>query len=375
MPAEPRSAYIHVPFCRHRCGYCDFAVIAGRDDLVSPYLAALATELAALGTPRPVDTLYFGGGTPSHLNAPELARLCDVVLAWHPLAPGAEWTVEANPETLTDDRLAVLAERGVTRVSLGVQSLNDAKLQALDRQHDGATAHAAVRRVQAAGMQVAVDLIFAAPHESLDDWRRDLADLIALEPDHASTYGLTWELGTAFTVARTRGALSPADEDLEAAMYAEAIDALAAAGFEHYEVSNFARPGRRSRHNETYWAGREYFAAGPGAARYVAGVRETNIRSTLGYLQRIEAGQSPVADREQLDPEAKARERLIFGLRRLEGVNRHEFAAATGYEIDALAGPAIARFVAAELLEDTGATIRLTRAGLFVSDALWPELL
>jgi oxygen-independent coproporphyrinogen-3 oxidase len=374
-PANPRSAYIHVPFCLHRCGYCDFAVIAGRDDLIEPFLTALAKELSWLGSPRPVETLYVGGGTPSHLPAAELARLCELLVQWHPPRPGCEWTVEANPETLTADRLAVLAERGVTRVSLGVQSFQDAKLTALDRRHDRAAAMAAVERVHAAGLQASVDLIFAAPEETIADWRRDLADAVALKPGHISTYGLTFESGTAFTVARTRGALHELDEELQRTMYAEAIDALAAAGFTHYEVSNFALPGRHSRHNEVYWAGSEYYAAGPGAARYVGGVRETNIRSTLGYLARVEAGDSPVADREELLPEARARERLVLGMRRLRGVDKREFAAASGFEVDALAGPPIKKFAAAGLLNDSPTNVRLTREGLFVSDGLWPELL
>jgi oxygen-independent coproporphyrinogen-3 oxidase len=374
-PADPRSAYIHVPFCLHRCGYCDFAVIAGRDDLIEPFLAALAKELNGLGTPRPVETLYVGGGTPSHLPAPELARLCELLIKWHPPLPDCEWTVEANPETLTADRLAVLAEYGVNRISLGVQSFQDTKLTALDRRHHGAAAFAAVERVHAAGLQASVDLIFAAPGESLADWQRDLGAAVTLKPSHISTYGLTFESGTAFTVARARGSLNELDEELQRSMYAEAIDVLAAAGFTHYEVSNFAQPGQHSRHNEVYWAGSEYYAAGPGAARYVSGVRETNIRSTLGYLARVAAGESPVADREELAPEAKARERLVLGLRRLRGIDKREFAAASGYEVDALAGPAIQKFAAAGLLDDSPANVRLTREGLFVSDALWPELL
>jgi oxygen-independent coproporphyrinogen-3 oxidase len=374
-PLPPRAAYIHVPFCRHRCAYCDFAVIAGRDDLIEPYLTALATELSWLGEPRPVDTLYFGGGTPSQLTAPQLGRMCDLAAAWHPLAPGGEWTVEANPETLTPDRLDTLASRGVTRISLGLQSLNDAKLRALDRLHTSEMAVAAVRAVQAAELQVSIDLIFAAPAESLTTWQGDLDDAIDLQADHVSTYGLTFEPGAAFTFKRDRGAIVELDEELQRAMYAASIDALAAAGFEHYEVSNFARPGRRSRHNSVYWAGEEYFAAGPGAARYVAGVRETNIRSTLGYLQRVSAGQSPVAEREQLTPEARARERLVFGLRRSEGVAKRQFAAVTGYTIERLASKEIKKFIDLGYLEEAGDFLRLTREGLYISDALWPELL
>src|SRR5262245_27128391 len=211
LPPGPRSAYIHVPFCRHRCGYCDFAVIAGRDDLVPAYLSALGKELERLGRPRPVDTLYFGGGTPSHLAPADLEGLIHTVRTWHPTTPTYEWTVEANPESLDDRRVETLAKAGVTRISLGVQSFNDAKLRVLDREHDRDAAINAVRRVQRAGPQVAIDLIFAATGETRDDWRRDVADAVALAPDHVSTYGLTFESGTAFTVARNRGSLVEVD--------------------------------------------------------------------------------------------------------------------------------------------------------------------
>jgi oxygen-independent coproporphyrinogen-3 oxidase len=372
---RPRSAYLHVPFCSYRCGYCDFAIITGRDDLIGPFLDAIAAELSWLGEPRAVETLYFGGGTPTFLDAARLAELCETVLRWHPLAAGHEWTVEANPESLTEDRVRVLAERGVTRLSLGVQSLDDAKLRVLDRLHCREDVARSMEMARRFGMQVSIDLIFAAPGETLVGWRRELRDALSLEPDHISTYGLTWETGTAFTRRRTAGELQSLDEELERAMYAEAIDALTAAGMEHYEVSNFARPGRRSRHNEVYWAGSEYFAAGPGAARYVDGVREVNHRSTTTYLKRVLAGESPVAEREQLGDEQRARERLVLGLRRLEGVDRGQFAAVAGVEVDDLAGPAIARFVEMKLLSDDGRRVKLTREGLFVSDALWPELL
>jgi oxygen-independent coproporphyrinogen-3 oxidase len=373
--SSPRSAYIHVPFCKYRCGYCDFAIVAGRDDLVKPYLKAIATELGWLGEPKPVETLYFGGGTPSHLEARELGQLCEIVLRWHPLQPGHEWTVEANPESLTEDRVRVLADYGVTRLSLGVQSLDDAKLGALDRQHSGEDVLRSLDMARKAALQVSIDLIFAAPGETLELWRRDLQAALTLEPDHISTYGLTWETGTAFTRRRDAGQLKQLNEEVERSMYAEAIEALTMAGFEHYEVSNFARPRRRSRHNEVYWGGKEYYAAGPGAARYVAGVRETNHKSTTTYLKRVLAGVSPVAEREQLSPEQRAREQLVLGLRRIEGVDRSAFASTSGHELDELAGSAIRKFTELKLLSDDGSHVKLTREGLFVSDALWPELL
>lgn len=373
--APPRAAYVHVPFCRHKCGYCDFAVVAGRDDLVEPYLAAVARELSWIGEPREVDTLYFGGGTPSYLSPEQFAQLADAATRWHPLAAACEWTVEANPEHVSAELVASWARLGVTRISLGVQTFDEQKLRALDREHTGEEARRAVEVVRQAGLVACVDLMFAAPGETLADWRSDLEAVVALPCEHVSTYGLTFEHGTPFTQARDRGRLAAADEELERAMYCEAIERLAAAGYEHYEVSNFARPGRRSRHNEVYWSAREYFAAGPGAARYVAGVRETNHRSTVGYLRRVLAGESPVADREELTPEQKARERLVLGLRRLEGVERTAFHDASGYDLDELAGPTINRLAVLGLLAVDGQGVRLTREGLLVSDSLWPELL
>jgi oxygen-independent coproporphyrinogen-3 oxidase len=268
-----------------------------------------------------------------------------------------------------------LAEAGVNRLSLGAQSFRTAKLELLERDHRAADIERAVELARQRGMAVSIDLIFATPGETIAQWQDDLLHAIDLQPEHVSVYGLTFEKGTTYWNRKSRGELVEADDELQRAMYLDAIDRLAVAGFEHYEVSNFAQQGRRSRHNETYWRGDEYFATGPGAARYVAGVRETNHRSTTTYLKRVLAGQSPVAERESLDNEQRARERLVFALRRLEGVQRVAFQTATGYSVDGLAGPAIEKFVGFGLLDDDGEQIRLTREGLLVSDAMWPDML
>lgn len=372
--ASPRSAYLHVPFCAHRCGYCNFSVLAGRDELAPAYVDALAMELYALARPREVDTLYIGGGTPTRAPRDELNRLCALARTWFPPAPGVEWTVEANPEDVTGDLVLALAEHGVTRVSLGAQSFDADKLTTLERSHSAADVNRSVELCREAGLDVSVDLIFAAPGETLEGWRRDVAAVAALAPDHVSTYGLTYEKGTKFWNRLRRGDLTELPDGTQREMYLFVIDRLTAAGYEHYEVSNFARPGSRSRHNQAYWTGRGWYAAGCGAARYVAGVRETNHRSPTTYMRRVLAGESPVAEREVLTPEQRARERLVFGLRRLEGVQREEFAEETGYKIDQLAGAAIARFVELGLLEADKDAVRLTREGLLVSDAMWPEI-
>jgi putative oxygen-independent coproporphyrinogen III oxidase len=372
---SPRAAYIHVPFCRHRCGYCNFTLVALRDDLIDAYLEALERELSGLSQPREVDTLFFGGGTPSHLSAEHLERLLEIVRRWLPPSGGAEVSVEVNPIDLGDVKARVFADAGVTRISLGAQSFQAWKLAALERDHDAATIRAAVERARQFAKSISLDLIFGVPGESLMQWRDDLQPALALAPDHVSTYGLTFEKGKSFWSWLNRGELSRLDEELERQMYEAAIDALTAAGFEHYEVSNFARPGHRCRHNENYWLGGQYFAAGPGAARFIAGRRQTNHRSTTTYISRVLAGQSPVAEAEQLAPEDAARERLVFALRRLEGIDTADFAAATGFGIEQLGGEGLCRMIDLGLLELSGNRLHLTRAGLLVSDAIWPEFL
>jgi oxygen-independent coproporphyrinogen-3 oxidase len=371
----PRAAYVHVPFCAHRCGYCNFTLIAGRDDLIESYLQAIECEISWLKHAQEVDTLFFGGGTPTHLPSEQLERLFAIVRRWIRLAPGYELSVEANPIDLTPDRIELLAELGVTRLSIGGQSFFADKLKLLERDHTPDQLSQSIREATAKISSVSNDLIFGAPNETCSQWQEDLRQTIALGPQHISTYGLTFEQGTTFWSRRERGELRPLGEEHERELYALAIHELTAAGYEHYEVSNFARPGHRCRHNETYWAGDEYFAFGPGAARYIDGRREMNHRSTTTWLKRVLGGQSAVAESEELPPEDRAREMLVFGLRRMAGVERVRFAARTGYTVDALVGEPLRKFVAEGLLADDGTTIKLTREGLFVSDAIWPYFL
>jgi oxygen-independent coproporphyrinogen-3 oxidase len=372
---EPRHAYVHVPFCRHRCGYCDFSLVAGRDDLIDRYFAALAVELERVREPLDLDTLYLGGGTPSHLGPDGLRRLFDLLhVKLRPVA-GAEVSIECNPEDVT----AALAEAalacGVTRASLGAQSLDAATLRALDRSHAADDVRRAVALLGDRGLAVNVDLMTAAPGQSLDAVERDLDAAIAIGPQHVSVYCLTWEKGTAFEGLRRTGALAAADEGDERAMFEAAIDRLEAAGYEHEEVSNFARPGHRCRHNEAYWDCRPWEAFGPGAARFDGRTRITNHRSPVTWMNRVLTGDDVTGDVDAMDAEAAARERLVVGLRRRAGVERAAFRAASGLDLDDLAAPAITRWVVQGLATDDGETIRLTRAGLLVSDSLWADVL
>lgn len=366
--AEPRAAYVHVPFCAHRCGYCDFTLVAGRDDLADDYLQALEVELRQLERPREVDTLFFGGGTPTHLSEDKLARLLELAREWFRLAPGYEFSVEANPTGLTDEKLRLMAEAGVNRISLGVQSFDEGLLKLLERDHSEADILDAVTRLQQRFVNVSFDLIFALPGQTLAHWRETLRRATDLQPTHLSTYGLTFEKGTAFWARREKGAIVQIPNELERDMYAAAMDDLAAAGFEQYEISNFARPGFRCRHNQTYWRALPYFGFGPGAARYLRGRRESNHRSTTTWIKRVLAGQSGIAMSEELTPEHRAREAIVLGLRQLDGIRRDEFRTLTDFDLDSLAGDTIQREVAAGRIEDFGDGIRLTHEGRFLAD-------
>lgn len=372
---DARSAYIHVPFCAHRCGYCDFTLVARRDDLIEPYLQAMEIDLGRLQTPRPVDTIFFGGGTPTQLSPGQLERLIALVLKWFPLNSGGEFSVEANPSYLDDAKIAVLADGGVNRISLGVQSFDAGTLQVLERDHRPEDVDHVMERLRNRFENIALDLIFGVPGQSLEQWTETLRRAVALAPQHVSTYGLTFEKGTSFWSRRHKGDIVPAPDELERAMYAAAMDLLPDAGFAQYELSNFARRGFACRHNETYWRQAPYFGHGPGAARYAGGRREMNHRSVTTWIRRVLAGESPIAEVDELDPEHRAREAILLGLRRITGVDRAAFMKHTGYELDDLAGPAIARHTRHGLLDDDGAVIRLTREGRFVADSVMTEFL
>jgi oxygen-independent coproporphyrinogen-3 oxidase len=353
-------------------------LIAGEDgtDATPSVAEPWVRSIPQPSTPRrlEIDTLYWGGGTPSQLPEPAFWKLVECIQGYFRLAPGYEWTVEANPGDVTPDWCRMVAEAGVTRVSLGVQSMQLEKLRILERDHTPAAVRQAVQWLRERGLVVAVDLIFAAPGETPDVWQQDLDATLQLQPDHVSTYGLTYELGTRFWSLRNRGQLSPVPEDREAQLYEMAIDHWTEAGYEHYEVSNFARAGFRCRHNETYWLGRDFYGFGPGAASLVHGTRTVNHRSLWTYLRRIAAGESPVAESETLSPEDSARERLVFGLRRLEGVDTEAFAQQTGFTAEQLAGEVLEQFFAWGVLARTGNRIHLTRRGLLISDWLWSHL-
>jgi len=389
----PRAAYVHVPFCRQRCPYCDFTVVAGRPELVERFFDALTVELERElvglsteptdsparplrpGLPFELDSLFLGGGTPTFLSPAQLERLFELLGRYFSLAEGAEVTVEANPADLTPERLSTLKRLGVNRLSLGVQSFDDQVLRTLGRDHSAAEAVDSLQRALSAFDNVAVDLIFGVSGQTLEDWLQTLRQTIRLGPHHVSTYGLTFEKGTVFWKQRQKGQLQPVPEQLEREMYAAAMDRLSEAGYEHYELSNFARPGFRCRHNLVYWHGRPYFGFGPGAASYVRGRRVTRHRSVTTWLKKTLAGEPAVYEQEELDAEGRARELAFLQLRLVEGIDCDEFFRRTGFRLEELAGTAVERHCRAGLLERAGCFVRLTRAGLFLADLVAADFL
>ena len=336
--SSPRSVYVHVPFCRHRCGYCNFSVVAGRDYLVERYLNAIETEIGWLEDRYEIDTLFLGGGTPSHLAGKDLQHLLSIIRSRFSFCQDAEVSAECNPNDLNAATASALADCGVNRISLGVQSLDATKLKSLERDHTSEDVHRAVEQARSFASSVSVDLIFAAPGESLEGWQRDLESALGLQTDHVSAYELTYEKGTQFWNRLNTKSITEADEDTRADMYSHAIDRLNAAGLAQYEISSFAKEGHRCRHNEVYWNGKSYFAFGPGAARFVDGVREMNHLSTMQYLKQVEAGERPVDFHEQLAPEAAARERLSIALRHVDGVDCDSFERQTEFTVNELLG-------------------------------------
>ena len=379
MHPWPRAVYLHVPFCLHHCGYCDFTLVARRDHLIPQWFDCLQRELeqhlAEAGTRLPVDTLFIGGGTPTHLSIPQLRQLGALIDRYFELQPGGEYSMEANPDGLDIEKLQVLREIGINRLSLGVQSFDDDVLRLLERTHRADGAAEVVSQAAEVLGSVSLDLMFGVPGQTQSSWGASLERAIGLPVVHISTYGLTWEQGTPFYRRQRNGQLQRAEEELERAQYLLAIERLTGAGFEHYEVSNFARSGHQCRHNLVYWHAEEYLAFGPGAARYVRGVRSTNCRSVVKWLRSWAEGQACVEDEECCDAEQRAREAIMLGLRLRRGFAVEEFERRFGVQLSALAGEALEQGLRRGQLELRDGWLRLTEAGLLLADSVTADFL
>ncbi|HEY7294418.1 MAG TPA: radical SAM family heme chaperone HemW, partial [Dehalococcoidia bacterium] len=356
----PLGLYLHLPFCDHKCAYCDFNSYAGLDHLIPAYSDALVRDIVLwrdLAAGSEVVTVFLGGGTPSLTPLPQLERIFGAVRRSFALAEDTEVTLEANPGTVDAPYLRGLRELGVNRLSLGVQSFDDGELRRLDRIHDAAQAIAAYRAARAAGFEnVNLDLIFGLEGQSPDGWRANLRIAAELAPEHLSLYGLTVEPGTKLAWQVEHGATPAPDPDLQADMYEAAAELMAAAGYVQYEISNWSRLGRACRHNLIYWRNEPYLGLGAGAHSRFVGQRFAMVRPPAGYIARVATATGGVpAQREPLrsrfpqigeetaiEPLTDASDTAILGLRLNEGVDLGAFVRRHGARLDDLAGPALA---------------------------------
>ncbi|MGL4742762.1 MAG: radical SAM family heme chaperone HemW [Dermatophilaceae bacterium] len=375
-PGARFGVYVHVPYCEVHCGYCDYNTYtqpelgpgSATTEFADTALAELDLAAAVLGAhARPADTVFLGGGTPTLLPAADLVRLLSGIRGRFGLAPGAEVTTEANPDSVTPAGLDALAAGGFTRVSIGMQSAVPHVLRTLDRTHDPANVAGAVTAARAAGLATSVDLIYGAPGESIADWRTSLDTAVALEPDHLSAYALVIEEGTRMAAQVRRGELPAPDPDDEADKYELADQVLADAGYGWYEVSSWARSDdARCRHNEGYWRGDAWWGVGPGAHSHVGGIRWWNVKHPRAYAGRLSAGASPAAGREVLSADQRHDEQVLLGVRVREGLPVGVLGAA--------GRAAVAGLVADGLAEGVDAVrdrrVVLTRRGRLLADAV-----
>jgi oxygen-independent coproporphyrinogen III oxidase len=364
--------YVHVPFCARKCPYCDFNSHAGRDGEIDAYVDALLSEARARAKGLRPKTIFVGGGTPTHPNAEAIDRYLSGLVSLIDTSALEEFTVEANPGTLTPDKVAALVKNGVDRVSLGVQSFDDRRLKILGRIHDAADAERGVAAVRAGGVRrVSIDLILATPGQSIDEQRRDLDRAVALAPDHVSTYVLTFEEGTAYTKALREGRLPAPVDERDLAHLSLACDVLSGAGYRRYEVSNHAKPGEESLHNLGYWRDAEWLGIGAGAHSHVAGRRWKNVDDPAEYAARAKTTGSAEAWSERPTPRQRVLEGLMMGLRLVEeGVDLAALARRHGIDPRVENAEALERHERAGFLMRRGDRLVCTPRGLEVLNSI-----
>lgn len=369
---NPLALYLHIPFCKSKCLYCDFYSLPRGEETMDRYCAALARHLAAWAPQAAeytVDTVYFGGGTPSYLGHTRLASLLETVFRHYRVDPGAEITLEANPDSVGGrGSAAALRAAGFNRVSLGLQSADDGELRAVGRVHTFAQAAQAVEDLRAGGFDnLSLDLIYGLPGQDLAGWSRTLERTADLGPDHLSCYGLKVEEGT--PLWRMRDSLDLPDDDLQADMYLDTVERLARRGYRQYEISNFARPGRESRHNLKYWQLAPYAGFGPGAHSDFGGERYACVRDLEAYCRGIEGGGDVLEQRTPISRRERAVEYLMLGLRTVQGVSGQEFTAVAGLPF-APVEAALAPFLGWGLALRENGRWRLTPRGFLVSNQI-----
>jgi len=360
--------YLHIPFCSAICNYCNFNRGLFDAELKQQYVAALREEIHRRADGASADTVFFGGGTPSLLEPTEIADLIEACRAGFALSPDAEITLEANPETVSDERLAGFRRAGVNRLSFGVQSFRDEELLRLSRLHSAARARDAFRQARRAGFDnISLDLMMWLPQQSLPDWLASVEGLIELSPDHASLYLLEIYPNAGLRDAMARAKWSLAPDDDAADMYLQAMERLDAAGYAQYEISNVARPGRESRHNLKYWTDGEWLGFGCGAHSTRNGVREKNVSSTTEYIARVADRGQMAAERRELTAQERVEEALFTGLRLCRGLDLTEVKSRYAVDVRAEYGGELQPFVEGGLLIYDGGRMRLTRAGMLLA--------
>lgn len=369
--------YIHIPFCTKRCLYCDFFSNTEMK-YKEPYLSVVIRELELRKDyleGEPVETIYFGGGTPSQLQAADFSRIFEAIHRLFDVSPCAEITLEANPDDMTPEYVAGLQTLPFNRVSMGVQSFKEEDLRFLNRRHNREQALLAVDLCKKNGLEnISVDLIYGLPGQTLEEWKQNLDTVIRLDIPHISAYHLIYEEGTALYKLKEAGKIIPVDEDLSVALFTSLIDQLTANGYLHYEISNFARPGMLSRHNSSYWIGKKYLGIGPSAHSYNGQNRQWNISSLPGYLQAINKG-VPDIEIENLDINTRYNDFIITGLRTMWGIKFNEIQQQFGKDKLIYCQKQAAPYLKQGLLIEKDDTLTLSRNGIFISDSIMSDLL
>jgi oxygen-independent coproporphyrinogen-3 oxidase len=381
--------YLHIPFCTAKCGYCDFNSYANHEHMIPSYGDTLLKDAAlwtdAVGA-RPIGTLFFGGGTPGLTPVDGMTRILEGLRATFTFAPDAEISLEANPGSLPTDYLRGLRDIGFNRISIGVQSFDDEELVSLDRIHTRDDALAAYRSARDAGFEnVNLDFIYGLPEQPMSNWQRTLEEAVALRPDHLSLYALTVEEGTPLARDIARGRTTPPDPDAQADQYEWTMDRMAAAGYEQYEISNWALPGRCCAHNLVYWQNREYLGLGAGAHSFLNGVRFSTVLLPNRYVELVDASADAMRDghgamqhvigAETITDDLSIADTLILGLRLNDGIDLQAFRARYGRTVDDVHGALLAEFESYGILERTATHLRLTRRGRLLSNELFQRLL
>jgi oxygen-independent coproporphyrinogen-3 oxidase len=366
--------YIHIPFCRSRCSYCDFATGIYQGELAERYVRAVVNEIARTRNAGVrVDTVYFGGGTPSLLTPPQLDQILSALHRVFAIDSGCEITVEMNPGTVNRDQLRAFRELGVNRASFGAQTFDDAELAKLGRSHSSADTLKTFHELRAAGFgNVSFDLIAGLPEQRLAGWQRNIEQSLALEPEHLSFYLLEVHSGTPLADHIRRGLQPAPDEDLAAVMYEWMIERAVEAGYEHYEISNLSKPGFSSRHNTKYWTGAPYYGFGCSAHSFDGSTRRwSNQRDVLRYVENVEQNVSPIVEDQELTEADLRAEALFLGMRMMRGVDVREYSELFGVDLRAEHRVELDRFREAGLVEFDGDLIRLTRNGALMSNEVF----